>query len=64
MADPSLLEYTLRCAKAEKETERLTAQIEALENGLLSEMETDDKEYLDLVNENAKLKYRIGILKK
>lgn len=64
MDDPSLLEYTLRCAKAEKETERLAAQLQVLANGSFSEIETDDKEYLDLVNENAKLKYRIGILTK
>ncbi|XP_068223557.1 arginine--tRNA ligase, cytoplasmic-like isoform X1 [Palaemon carinicauda] len=64
MADQTLLDYTLRCAKAEKETERLAAQLEALSNGNLDDIDTDDKEYLSLLNENVKLKYRIGILKK
>ncbi|XP_066986576.1 arginine--tRNA ligase, cytoplasmic isoform X1 [Macrobrachium rosenbergii] len=64
MADQTLLDYTLRCAKAEKETERLATQLQAISNGNLSDIDIDDKEYLDLLNENAKLKYRIGILKR
>lgn len=67
MTDPKLKEYTDRCARAEKETENLAASLQALTDGNLAStenVETVDKEFLDLLNENRKLKYRIGILKK
>lgn len=66
MTDKVLREYTQRCAKAEKETEKLAASLIALSEGNLDteNVDTQDKELLDLLNENRKLKYRIGILKK
>lgn len=51
----------------EKETEKLAASLQALTEGNLDcseNVETLDKEFLDLLNENRKLKYRIGILKR
>lgn len=67
MTDTILREYTQRCAKAEKETEKLAACLQSLSDGSLNSVENIepvDKELLDLLNENRKLKYRIGILKK
>ncbi|XP_069183403.1 arginine--tRNA ligase, cytoplasmic isoform X1 [Procambarus clarkii] len=67
MTEAQLQEYTLRCAKAETETEKLTARVQALASGCFDSFEDDDvsdKEFTNLINENKKLKYRINILKK
>ncbi|XP_071521110.1 arginine--tRNA ligase, cytoplasmic isoform X1 [Panulirus ornatus] len=67
MTDNLLLEYIQRCTKAEKETEKLAACLQTLTTDCLDSFEDDDisdKEFLNLLNENKKLKYRIAILKK
>ncbi|KAG0726435.1 Arginine--tRNA ligase, cytoplasmic [Chionoecetes opilio] len=67
MTDSALREYTQRCAKAEKEAEKLAGRLHALSEGVVDgpdNADTQDKELTDLLNENRKLKYRIGILKK
>lgn len=67
MTDARVCDYILRCAKAEKETQKLTERLQALVTGSLDCLENEDvndKEFLNLLNENKKLKYRINILKK
>lgn len=66
MIETQLHDYTLRCEHAEKETDKLAACVQALEDGQMDLFPDDitDKEFINLINENKKLKYRISILKK
>lgn len=64
MAD--LEQYVDRANRAEKEVEALFKEFEALKSGAASSTAApEEQEYLDkLRKENAKLKYRLGILKR
>ena len=66
MASSNFQNFLLRAEKAEKEIELLTCQVQDLQNGTYtnSEEEKVPEELEKLRTENAKLKYRIGILQK
>ena len=66
MASSNFQNFLLRAEKAAKEIELLTCQVQDLQNGTYtnSEEEKVPEELEKLRTENAKLKYRIGILQK
>ena len=66
MASSNFQNFLIRAEKAEKEIELLTCQVQDLQNGTYTNSE-EEKVYEELEKlrtENAKLKYRIGILQK